>query len=56
MHVAAVEISESIQRGIDDLVGFLPRLVGFLIILLIGYLVAKALAKVVKRVHGARRP
>jgi small-conductance mechanosensitive channel len=48
MHVAAVEISESIQRGIDDLVGFLPRLVGFLIILLIGYLVAKALAKVVK--------
>ena len=48
MHVAAVEISESIQRGIDDLVGFLPRLVGFLIILLIGYLVAKALAKVVQ--------
>jgi hypothetical protein len=48
MYVAAVEISESIQRGIDDLVGFLPRLVGFLIILLIGYLAAKALAKVVK--------
>jgi hypothetical protein len=48
MHVGAVEISESIQRGIDDLVGFLPRLVGFLIILLIGYLVAKALAKVVQ--------
>jgi small-conductance mechanosensitive channel len=48
MHVAAVEISESIQRGIDDLVGFLPRLVGFLIILLIGFLVAKALAKMVK--------
>jgi hypothetical protein len=43
----AVEISESIQQGIDDLVGFLPRLIGFLLILLIGYLVAKALQKVV---------
>ena len=45
--LAAVEISESIQQGIDDLVGFLPRLIGFLLILLVGYLVAKALQKVV---------
>jgi Conserved TM helix len=44
---AAVDISESLQRGIDDLIGFLPRLIGFLLILLIGYLVAKALQKVV---------
>jgi hypothetical protein len=47
VNAAAVEISESLQRGIDDLIGFLPRLIGFLLILLIGYLVAKALAKVV---------
>ena len=47
MVTAAVEISESIQQGIDDLVGFLPRLIGFLLILLVGYLVAKALEKVV---------
>ena len=47
MNAAAVEISESLQRGIDDLIGFLPRLIGFLLIVLIGYLVAKALAKVV---------
>jgi Conserved TM helix len=45
--LAAVEISESIQQGIDDLIAFLPRLIGFLLILLIGYLVAKALEKVV---------
>jgi hypothetical protein len=44
---AAVDISESLQQGIDDLIGFLPRLIGFLLILLIGYLVAKALQKVV---------
>jgi mechanosensitive ion channel-like protein len=47
MSVAAVEISQSLQRAIDDLLGFLPRLLGFLILLLIGYLVAKALQKVV---------
>jgi Conserved TM helix len=47
MNAAAVEISESLQRGIDDLIGFLPRLIGFLLIVLIGYLVAKVLSKVV---------
>jgi hypothetical protein len=47
MYTAAVEISESLQRGLDDLLGFLPRLVGFLLILLVGYLVAKVLQKVV---------
>jgi Conserved TM helix len=47
MRIAAVEISESLQQGLDDLLGFLPRLVGFLLIMLVGYLVAKALQKVV---------
>ena len=47
MNAAAVEISESLQRGLDDLIGFLPRLIGFLLIVLIGYLLAKVLAKVV---------
>jgi hypothetical protein len=47
MTMAAVEISQSLQRAIDDLLGFLPRLLGFLILLLIGFLVAKALQKVV---------
>lgn len=46
--IAAVEISESIQQGIDDLIGFLPRLIGFLLILLVGYLVAKAVGKLVQ--------
>ena len=47
MFTAAVEISESIQQGLDDLIGFLPRLVGFLIILLVGYVIAKVLQKVI---------
>jgi Conserved TM helix len=45
--LAAVEISESLQQALDDLIGFLPRLIGFLLIVLIGYLVAKVLQKVV---------
>src|SRR3954454_8850646 len=45
--LAAVEISQSVQRAIDDLLGFLPKLIGFLIILLIGFLVAKAFQKVI---------
>jgi hypothetical protein len=47
MYTAAVDISESLQQGIDDLIAFLPNLIGFLLILLVGYLVAKALEKVV---------
>jgi small-conductance mechanosensitive channel len=47
LNAAAVEITESLQRGLDDLIGFLPRLIGFLLIVLVGYLVAKVLAKVV---------
>ena len=38
----AVDISDSLQRGLDDLVAFLPRLLGFLIILFIGWLIARA--------------
>lgn len=47
MQIGAVEISESLQQALDDLIGFLPRLIGFLIVLLIGYLIAKALQKLV---------
>lgn len=47
MQLAAVEISESLQQALDDLVGFLPRLIGFLIVLVIGLLIAKALQKLV---------
>ena len=44
---AAVEIGDSLQRGLDELVGFLPRLIGFLVILLIGWLIARVLKSLV---------
>ena len=46
-HLAAVEVGDSLQRGLDELVGFLPRLIGFLIILLIGWLIARAVKALV---------
>jgi hypothetical protein len=51
--IGAVEIGDSIQRGLDELVAFLPRLVGFLIILAIGWLIARAVkALLVKALQG----
>jgi hypothetical protein len=38
---AAVNISQSLQRSLDSLIGFIPNLIGFLIILLIGYVIAR---------------
>jgi hypothetical protein len=52
--LAAVKIGDSVQQGLDNLFAFLPRLIGFLLILLIGYIVAKVvkgiLSKVLERV------
>ena len=52
--LAAVKIGDSVQQGLDTFFAFLPRLLGFLLILLIGYIVAKVvkgiLTKVLERV------
>jgi hypothetical protein len=53
MYIGSVSISDSLQRGLDQLIGFLPRLIGFLIILLIGWLIARAVkALLVKALEG----
>jgi hypothetical protein len=53
MLIGAIDISDSLQRGLDELVAFLPRLVGFLIILLIGWLIARAVkALLTKALEG----
>ena len=46
MPIASVHIVQSLQRGLNSLIGFIPNLVGCLIILLVGYLIAR-LAKAV---------
>ena len=46
---AAVEVGDSLQRGLDNLIGFLPNLIGFLIILAIGYIIARVVKGVVSK-------
>ncbi len=41
MPVAAVHIAQSLQKGLDSLIAFIPNLVGCLIILFIGYVIAR---------------
>ena len=45
--VLAVEWSQGIEDAWSDIASFIPKLFGFLIILIIGYFVAKAIAKIV---------
>jgi mechanosensitive ion channel-like protein len=47
---AAVDVSASLQRGLDNLIGFLPNLIGFLVIVAIGYIVARVVKALVTRV------
>jgi hypothetical protein len=49
MPQAAVHIAQSLQRALDSLIGFIPNLLGFLVILLIGYVVARLVKVVVTK-------
>lgn len=41
MPTAAVHLAQSLQRGLDSLIAFIPNLVGCLVILFVGYLIAR---------------
>jgi hypothetical protein len=47
---SAVAVGDSLQRGLDNLIGFLPNLIGFLIILVIGYVIARVVKSLVTTV------
>ena len=59
MTLAAFNIGSSLQQALTDLLTFLPKLIGFLVILLIGYIVARIvrsiLTKLLERVEVDRR-
>ena len=48
--LAAVKIGDSVQQGLDNFFAFVPRLVGFLLILLIGYIVARVVKGILVKV------
>ena len=47
--VAAVHITNSIQKALDQIFAYLPNIIGFLVILVIGYLIARIVKTVVNR-------
>jgi hypothetical protein len=47
MPLAAIDIGDSVQQALDSFFGFLPNLVGFLVILLVGYVIAKVARKAI---------
>ena len=53
MPVAAVHIAQSLQRGLNAVIGFIPNLLGCLAILLIGYLVARLVKLVLAKLLEA---
>lgn len=50
MPLAAIKISDSIQTAFDSFFAFLPNLLAFLVILVIGFIVAKIVSGIVKKV------
>src|SRR5947209_16483583 len=50
MHLASgVNVTSSLQRGLDTVFGYVPNIIGFLVILLIGYIIAKVVKAVVNK-------
>jgi hypothetical protein len=49
MLFAAVDVGSSIQEGLDAFFAFIPRLIGFLLILFIGYLIARVVKGVLQK-------
>ncbi|MGH2596959.1 MAG: mechanosensitive ion channel family protein [Actinomycetota bacterium] len=43
--IADIDFSQGLQNAWDDIITFVPKFIGFLLILLIGYFIAKALSK-----------
>jgi hypothetical protein len=50
MHIAAVNVGDSLQQAFDSFFGFLPNLLGFLVILVIGYVVARVVKGILTKV------
>ena len=48
--VLAVELEQGIEDAFSDVAAFVPKLLGFLVIVIVGYLVAKAVAKIADKV------
>ena len=51
-NLASVDVGNSVQRALDNVFGFLPNLIGFLVILAVGYVIARIVKGIVNRAAG----
>lgn len=49
LQLASIDISESLQQGLDSFFGFIPNLIGFLVILLVGWVIARIVRAAVSK-------
>ena len=49
-HLLAVDLTTSLQQGLDSFFKFIPNLIGFLVILIVGYFIAKLVKSVIAKV------
>jgi hypothetical protein len=49
MTPAAIKIVDSLQKGLDAFIAFLPNLIGFLVILIVGFIIAKIVKGIVSK-------
>ena len=47
--LAAINVGDSVQTGLDSFFGFIPNIIGFLVILLIGWIIAKVVRTVANK-------
>ncbi len=47
--LASVQIAQSLQKALDGFLGFIPNLIGFLVILIVGYLIARVVKGVITK-------
>ena len=52
MNLVAVDLAGSLQQALTDLLRFLPNLIGFLVILLVGYAIARVVKSIIDRLLG----
>src|SRR5918999_2636668 len=49
MDIAAVELGDSVQQGLDSFFNFLPNLIAFAVILVIGFLIARVVGGIARK-------
>jgi hypothetical protein len=51
-HASSVHVGQSVQTFLDNIFGYLPNIIGFLVIIAIGYVIARLVKAVLVRVLG----